>query len=229
MGSHLEPVLAAAALLGLTACGSDASVADAVSGSRRGRARPQTRVEIVDPSPIDDYDFDGFELGDPFEEVKGRIPFLRPCVTRALRHSPRQVVFYGARRCKTAFPERSSALFFVGEAEPASSFRARVEPAIEAFGWFGGAWFSDRSDFPLHVGDPDTSASPTLGPPRYLFELFRQGSPRTLIVRGHPRDVWSLSDGILLVGFVVGPMPDMAFDEQWQTLLELYERHASLR
>jgi len=181
-----------------------------------------------EPEVAVDFEFDGFQLGDVFaESVKGRVPYGSPCETALLKKSKRRLIMYGPSRCARArFPEGTGAVFFL----PATGSRgaARDEEPIVAFAWFGGSWFTNRSEFPVYIGDPDTSASPKLGAPRHIFELYRPSSPRTLIVRGHPGDIWSLSDGIALVGFVAGPMPDKP-DEQWQTLLRFYERHGVAR
>ncbi|MFO0611876.1 MAG: hypothetical protein U0414_04760 [Polyangiaceae bacterium] len=187
-------------------------------------ARRASRAARPPPEVAVDFEFDGFQLGDVFaESVKGRSPYGAPCETALLERSGRRLIMFGPSRCARArFPERTGAVFFL----PASKRRgaARDEEPILAFAWFGGSWFTNRSDFPVYIGDPDTSASPKLGPARHIFELYGPSSPRALIVRGHPGDIWSMSDGTSLVGFVAGPMPD-APDEQWRTLLRFYETH----
>lgn len=210
----------------LAACRSEQSVPEQLRASTAARISRPTRPPAA--AVAVDFEFDGFQLGDVFaESVKGRAPYGSPCETALLRRSKRRLVMYGPSRCARArFPERTVAVFFLPATERRGA--ARDEEPILAFAWFGGSWFTDRSDFPAYVGDPDTSASPRLGPPRHIFELYRTSSPRTLIVRGHPGDIWSLSDGVSLVGFVAGPMPGSP-DEQWQMLLRFYETHGVAR
>lgn len=213
-------------LVSSVACRSERARSDRTEAAAREDA-PALRPPP--PTVAGDFELDGFQLGDVFAEaVKIRGLYTSPCEIAHLGESQRRLIMYGPRRCaRGRFPENTVAAFFL----PYRGTRgaARDEEPIAAFAWFGGPWFTDRSDFPLYVGDPDTSASATLGPPRHIFELHRSRSRRTLIVRGHPGDLWSLSDGVALVGFVVGPMPSSAKNEQWQTLLRFYETHGPKR
>ncbi len=217
-------------LLWLAGCRADGCIPEA--DREPSRAGPARRVVATSLAPMDasDFEFDAFQLGDLFaDDVKARTPYLAPCKVEVLARSKRRLVLYGPERCgEQGFPDGSIAAFFLDDGDARLSLDRDQRPVV-AFAWFGGSWFTSRSDFPLDIGAPDASASATFGQPRHIFELHRRSSPRALITRGHPRDVWSLSDGRKLVGFVAGPMPPFGDDEQWQALLRFYEEHGARR
>lgn len=210
-------------LVATMACRSGSSAPER-TGATSSKGAPVTRSPPPPPAAVD-FELDGFQLGDVFaDSVKVRAPYTTPCESVVSSRGKRRLIAYGPRRCVRArFPEGTLAVFFL----PLTGTRgaARDDEPIEAFAWLGGSWFTNRSDFPLFVGDHDTQASATLGPPHHILALHGSRSSGSLIVRGHPGDVWSLSDGSSLVGFVVGPMPTVAADDQWQALLRLYETH----
>jgi hypothetical protein len=41
--------------------------------------------------------------------------------------------------------------------------------------------------------------------------------------------VWSIAEDGVLVGFVVGPMPEDPESEQWRGLMQMYERYTKAR
>lgn len=52
---------------------------------------------------------------------------------------------------------------------------------------------------------------------------------RSLIARQHPGHSYSLADGKMGVGFVLGAMPCDADNEQWRGLMQMYDRYAPQR
>src|SRR5262245_5268111 len=171
------------------------------------------------------YTFDGFKLGDRYaSKVMSRPPYHEPCDNDPIDKSARRFMVYGALPCrKRTFPEATTVAFYLAFAE--GSYR--YEQPIEAFAWLGGGYFATRSNFPLRTGQPASAATEVLGAPIASFGLERNG--QNVTVQRHPGEVWSIADGGVLVGFVVGPMPAAPESEQWSGLMQMYERYTKPR
>lgn len=170
------------------------------------------------------YTFDGFQLGTLYgSAVMSRAPYKEPCDNDPIDKKARRFMVYGALPCRErTFPEATTVLFYLRYAEP-----DRYEQPIVAFAWLGGNYFATRSNFPLRTGQPVSAAAEKLGAPQSKFQLERKGI--VLSVHHHRGDVWTISDKNVLVGFVVGPMPEEAENEQWRALLQMYGRYTVTR
>lgn len=192
-------------------------------------AEPSSQASPATPAPtapgpkVDAraFRFDGFQLGDAYgRSVMSRPPYDQPCDDDPIDKRARRFMVYGAKPCRErTFPEATTVMFYLRYKDGAGE----LEQPIEAFGWLGGNYFGSRSDFPLRVGESAERATEVLGSPTQSFELSRKES--RVLVQGHPGDIYVIVDGGRLAGFVVGPMPDDADNEQWRGLMQMYQRY----
>jgi len=163
---------------------------------------------------------DGFRLGDSYQEkVMSRDPYREPCDNDPIDHDARRFMVYGGKPCRDrSFPEATTVMFYL-----AFSDDARYAQPIEAFAWMGGGYFSSRCDLPVKVGDPESRVVEVLGPPQATFKLERKRS--SLTVLAHAGNIYSLVNQGQAVGFVLGPMPKEADNEQWRGLMQMYDRY----
>lgn len=199
-------------------------------GAMAAAQRPSPAAGAPAPSArAAGYLFDGFfRLGTPYSQVAARAPYAHPCDNDPVDGRARRAMVYGGQPCRDhAFAEDTTVVFYLRFAEADAD---RYEQPIEAFAWMGGHYFDRRSSFPLRVGQPAARAA-RLGRVRHQLELHREAGSRrartvvTLVVRDHGNDVWSLAAEDRLVGFVVGPMPSDASNEQWELLMQMYARY----
>jgi hypothetical protein len=173
-----------------------------------------------------EYRFDGLKLGDLYATAAhARPPYDRPCDDDPVDHKTRRAMVYGARPCRgAAFPEGTSVIFFL----PYVSERQEdwLRQPILAFAFLGGSYFSRRTSFPLRVGDP-ASRTQLLGPVEATISF--PGYDTTLRAERHPGDVYALLDGDRVVGGLLGAMPAEPESEQWDVLLQMYERYTKPR
>jgi hypothetical protein len=173
-----------------------------------------------EPSDASVYTFDGFKLGSFYgSTVMSRAPYDNPCDNDPIDNKNRRFMVYGALPCRgRTFPEGTTVMFFLHYSE---SEKPEDHP-IEAFGWLGGNYFQSRSNFPLHTGEPAIRADKVLGK---AIRTFITGGKRGLTVREHPGNVYSIEDQSKLVGFVIGQMPANPGNEQWQGVVQMYNRY----
>jgi hypothetical protein len=178
------------------------------------------------PRDATSYTFDGFKLGDLYgSTVMKRPPYDQPCDNDPIDNRSRRFMVYGALPCRDrTFPEGTTVAFYLRH-EPAGG--DEYDQPIIAFAWLGGGYFSTRSDFPVHTGQPAAAAADALGAPLSSFEVSRKRE--TITVQRHPGDVYSLIDSGTLVGFAIGPMPDDPENEQWRGLMQMYTRYTKAR
>ena len=178
-----------------------------------------------------EYRFDGLKLGDLYATAAharpphARPPYDRPCDDEAVDHKTRRAVVYGARPCRgSAFPEGTSVVFFLPYVSEHQEDWLR-QPIL-AFGFLGGTYFHHRTSFPLRVGDP-AARTRILGPVEATVSF--PGYETTLRAERHPGDVYVLLDGDKVVGGLLGVMPAEPESEQWDVLLQMYERYTKPR
>ena len=180
-------------------------------------AAPITTASAAPASRV--YQLDGTRLGDGYAEVMKRAPYQEPCDNDPIDEKRRRFMVYGAKPCRDRiFPEQTTVLFYL-----AFSNEGRYAQPIEAIAWLGGAYFEKRSDFPLAIGITPEAAEAKLG--KAIAELDLRGGGQGLKVRQHPGDVYSVALGHKIVGYVIGPMPADAANEQWRGLSQMYFRY----
>lgn len=163
---------------------------------------------------------DGFKLGDRYAStVMRRDPYKDPCDNDPIDQRKRRFMVYGALPCRDrTFPDGTTVAFYL-----TFSKEDRYEQPIEAFAWLGGRYFETHSNFPARTGQSAQAVDAILGAPEATFALDRKGS--SLSVRRHAGDLWSIVESGTVVGFVVGPMPSEAENEQWRGLAQMYFRY----
>lgn len=173
-----------------------------------------------------EYRFDGLKLGDRFSTaVLSRPPYQRPCDDDPVDKKSRRAMVYGGRLCRgSAFPEATSVVFLLPYA-PAPGEEALNQPIL-VFAFLGGTYFHRRSNFPLRAGDP-ASRTALLGPVEATVSF--PGYDTTLRAERHPGDVYALLDGDRVVGGLLGAMPEDPASEQWDVILQMYERYTKER
>lgn len=173
-----------------------------------------------------EYRFDGLKLGDLYATAaRARPPYDRPCDDDPVDHTTRRAMVYGARPCRgAAFPEGTSVIFFLPYVSEHQEDWLR-QPIL-AFAFLGGTYFNRRTSFPLRVGDP-AARTRILGPVEATISF--PGYDTTLRAERHPGDVYVLLDGEKVVGGLLGAMPAEPASEQWDVLLQMYERYTKPR
>lgn len=173
-----------------------------------------------------EYRFDGLKLGDRFgTAVLSRPAYQRPCDDDPVDKKSRRALVYGGRPCRgSAFPEGTSVVFLLPYA-PDPREEALNQPVL-VFAFLGGTYFHRRSNFPLRAGDPASSTT-LLGPVEATVGF--PGYDTTLRAERHPGDVYALLDGDRVVGGLLGAMPADPANEQWDVILQMYERYTKER
>ena len=153
------------------------------------------------------FDLDGVRLGDSVERMAAHPIYDTPCRREEI-DGGRLALVYGATKCVPPFPEDTSAIFFVDEGQ-----------AIGAVAWVGGDYFRARSrtQFPISVGFEKEAAS----------DRFKH--PTALIAIGQDLWVWKFRGQIcavledaVIVGFVIGDMPEEGAAPEWKLVADLY-------
>lgn len=173
-----------------------------------------------------EYRFDGLKLGDRFgTAVLSRPTYQRPCDDDPVDKKSRRAMVYGGRPCRgSAFPEGTSVVFLLPYAKDPRE-EALNQPVL-VFAFLGGTYFHRRSNFPLRAGDP-ASRTTLLGPVEATVGF--PGYDTTLRAERHPGDVYALLDGDRVVGGLLGAMPADPANEQWDVILQMYERYTKER
>lgn len=168
-----------------------------------------------------EYRFDRLKLGDLFATAAlSRPPYDHPCDEDLVDHGTRLAVIYGGRTCRGAtFPEGTSVLFLLPSAAAKDE---HLHQPILVFGFLGGTYFHHRTSFPLRAGDP-AARTRLLGPLEATITF--SGYQTTLRAERHAGDVYALLDGDRVVGGLLGAMPPEPENEQWDVVLQVYERY----
>jgi hypothetical protein len=192
-------------------------------------AAPTTTQAPV-AAPNGEYTFDGFELGTNFATVMARAPYDKPCDNDPVAKKSRRMMLYGSKPCRgNSFPEKTAVIFLLAFSE-----QDKYAQPIEALVWMGGSYYEKRSNFAAKTGSTVADVESKLGPSAKELtvedgNLGRHGRRTnegvTLTIRQHPKQVRSISDGDTVIGFVVGPMPDDAQNEQWRMIAQIYRRY----
>lgn len=179
----------------------------------------KTTPERPAPRVAADYTLDGTKLGMSYaKQVMARDPYQEPCDNDPIGDKSRRAMVYGGEPCRDhAFPDHTTVVFEI-DMKGGDDYDA----PIRAMAWLGGSYFDSRSDFPLHVGEKADRAS-VLGTAR--GDLTLEDHDVTLIVRRFDGDVAAILDGDVIVGYVLGPMPASADDEQWSVISQMYRRY----
>ncbi|HEY3353819.1 MAG TPA: hypothetical protein VGQ83_11265 [Polyangia bacterium] len=172
------------------------------------------------PRVAKDFSFDGFKLGDDYgRKVMTRAPYDAPCDNDPIDHQRRRFMVYGALPCRDrVFPDQTTVMFYLR-----FSKEAPYQQPIEAFAYLYGSYFNAKTDFPLKPGDALAKATKTLGAARGTLELTSRGV--TLTAHRFDGDIAVIANGAVIVGFVLGPMPAAADNEQWRGLMQMYRRY----
>ena len=178
------------------------------------------------PLQAHEHRFDGLKLGDLYATAaRARAPYDRPCDDDPVDHRSRRAMVYAARPCGGgSFPEGTSVIFFLPYVSELKEDWQR-QPIL-AFAFLGGTYFSRRGTFPLRVGDP-ASRTKLLGPVEATISF--PGYDTTLRAQRHAGDVYALLDGETVVGGLLGAMPAEPENEQWDVILQMYERYTKPR
>ncbi len=92
---------------------------------------------------------------------------------------------------------------------------------VDALAWMGGTYLNTRSDFPLRIGANESEVIRQFGP---ISEeaSFRKGDSELKVAR-YEGSVYSMSLLGKTVGFIVGTMPPISFDDEehdeWRAIL----------
>lgn len=164
--------------------------------------------------------FDGFKLGDSYGPLMQRAPYNAACDNDPIDHETRRFMVYGALPCRQrSFPQQTTVMFYL-----AFSRVARYNQPILAFAYLHGSYFDKRTNFPLKPGDPLKKAWRYFSKrARKTFTIARKRW--TLTVHRFPGQIYLLTRGETIVGFVFGPMPDDPQNEQWRGLMQMYQRY----
>ena len=170
--------------------------------------------------PTAAYEFDGFKLGDNFaEKVMNRAPYDKPCDNDPIDNKTRRFMVYGALPCRDlTFPDKTTVMFYLKYSET-----ERYAQSIEAFAFLHGTYFNDKNDFFIKPGDKLEDARAKFGAIVKSFQIKRK--EYTLDVIQSAGDVYVLHNGKIVIGLVVGPMPDDPENEQWGGLMQMYQRY----
>ncbi len=198
-----------------------------------------------DPEPAPDgsasdaksVQLDGIRLGTSLATLMDRAPYDKPCDLDALPQLARSAVVYAGKPChEQTFPEGTTVLFLLTYAEGDSA--TQLAQPIEAMAWLGGTYFDARSNLPVKIGAKQPELDAALGAPAVSFQIGTEfetvtdtpdpkpvGDP--LLAHHHGKDLWSLTRSGVAVGFVVGPMPQDAENEQWRSISRLFFHYAT--
>lgn len=167
-----------------------------------------------------EYSFDGFKIGARYSAaISGKAPYLKHCDDDPIDGKKARFMVFGALPCrKMTFPQQTTVMFYLHFAEDAA-----LDQTIKAFGYMGGDYYKTRSDFPLSPGEPFVKAVTIFGPEKTSFLLKRKKFQLT--VHSFPGDIYVLEHEQVIVGLVLGAMPDSAENEQWRGLMQMYHRY----
>jgi len=167
-----------------------------------------------------EYKWDGFKLGDNFaEKVMSRAPYDKPCDNDPIDNNTRRFMVYGAEPCRDmTFPEKTTMIFYLKFSE-----KDRYAQPIEAFAYLGGSYFADKTNFFISIGDKLEDARARINAIVKNFQIKRK--KYVLDVIQTAGDVYVLHNGKVVIGLVIGPMPEDPENEQWRGLMQMYQRY----
>ncbi len=175
--------------------------------------------------PTADIQFDGHRLGDGYLEKFVTTPaYQNPCDIDPINDGKRSVVFFTGKPCKgKSFPQSTTVVMFTSgvfsEENP--------NPPVSAIAWMGGNYFDSHSNFPLTMGASEDLVVRTLGE---ALETQTVPGPenKSLIIRRHPENTFSLILGGKAVGYAVGELPPIDLEseenEEWGGIAAGYFR-----
>lgn len=171
-----------------------------------------------------DYSFDGISLGMNFkDQILTRTPFHVFCDDDPIDDRSRLMVVYTATDCrKTRFPEDTSVLMYFPD-YPEDKF----DQPLEALAVIHGNYFDARSDFPVNVNsaleDYEIEDEARITPMH--LKINRKLTKKIEIMRYAP-DISIIVTDIegrkLIMGYVVGKMPENLEMESWRSILKVY-------
>ncbi|MCA9524618.1 MAG: hypothetical protein KC609_26810 [Myxococcales bacterium] len=164
--------------------------------------------------------FDGFKLGDRYTALLRRAPYDQPCDNDPIDKRSRRFMVYGGLSCRgRSFPGQTTVMLYL-----AFSSQNRYDQPIVAFAYLHGHYFDKKTNFPLKPGDPLSKAWRYFSPRgQHPFTIARKGL--TLTVHPQPGQIYIVTRGTRIVGFVFGPMPSNPTNEQWRGLMQMYQRY----
>lgn len=167
-----------------------------------------------------EYKWDGFKLGDNYaEKVMNRAPYDKPCDNDPIDNKNRRFMVYGAEPCRDkTFPDKTTVMFYLKFSE-----KDRYAQPIEAFAYLGGHYFDTRTNFFISIGDKLGDARARINAIVKNFQIKRK--KYVLDVIQTAGDVYVLHNGRVVVGLVIGPMPEYPENEQWRGLMQMYQRY----
>ena len=167
-----------------------------------------------------EYKWDGFKLGDNYaEKVMNRSPYDQPCDNDPIDNKTRRFMVYGAEPCRDrTFPDKTTVMFYLKFSE-----KDRYSQPIEAFAYLNGSYFHDKTNFYLSPGDKLEEARAKINAIVKNFRIKRK--EYVLDVIQSAGDVYVLHNGKVVVGLVIGPMPEDPENEQWRGLMQMYQRY----
>ena len=167
-----------------------------------------------------EYKWDGFALGDNYaEKVMNRAPYDQPCDNDPIDNKTRRFMVYGAEPCRDkTFPDKTTVMFYLKFSE-----KDRYAQPIEAFAYLHGSYFDDKTNFFITIGDKLEDARARINAIVKNFQIKRK--KYVLDVIQSAGDVYVLHNGKVVVGLVIGPMPEDPENEQWRGLMQMYQRY----
>jgi len=173
------------------------------------------------------YQFDGFKLGDKYgSTIMNRTPYTQPCDNDPIDNKTRRFMVYGGLKCRRGvFPEETSVMLYL-------TYRKndRYDQPVEAFAWLGGKYFNTRSNFPAKIAMSLTEVRKLFGKPTGTMHIRRskRGGNILLVAIKFKGDVYAIINvkaPDVVIGYVVGSMPEDPMNEQWRGLHQMYRRY----
>lgn len=167
---------------------------------------------------------DGVKLGTPIGVLLARAPYDRPCDVDPVDHKRATLYFWAAGPCRQApaFPGRTSLVIVT----PRGADAPREQQPITLVAWAGGAYFDDKADLPIRIGDTAARALEVLGAPTATKHAIRfkdgQSSEERTLSWGR---VHAFASGQAIVALAVGDLDITAEGELAETLERLHRHH----
>ena len=185
-------------------------------------------TQKVQFNKAEEYSFDGISLGMNFKsQILTKTPFHVFCDDDPIDERSRLLVVYTAADCRqTRFPEDTSVLmYFPGYPED------KFDQPLEAMAVIHGNYFDSRSDFPVRVNAPLEDYE-IAGEPSITTMEIRARRKHTLEIEilRYPGDISIIAMEFggrkLIMGFVVGAMPESLEMESWRAIVKVYRSFA---
>ncbi len=165
------------------------------------------------------FTFDKFKLEDNYGKIMNRKPYNEPCDDDALDKDNRRLMVYGALPCRDrVFPGKTTVIFYLKYSKT-----DKYNQPIEAFAYLYGGYFNDKTNFPLKPDDSLKDAIKIFTQPIKSFRLIRKHS--FLKIHKFKGNIFVASKQKKIIGFVFGPMPSDPENEQWRSLIQMYDRY----